>query len=185
MELRIVGGRLRGKKLQLPKALETFRPTRSRVREAIASAGLPWTAGASVLELCAGSGAFAFEILSRGAAKVTAVELDRGRAEFISEAAIALGVEESITVVEQDCVPFCAALSTAEQYDMIFFDPPYYSDTLTALLPQLFEHLTPGGLCLFEAASDDTYIESISVPASFSQRQKRYGATTLYYFEKE
>ena len=70
-EVRITGGELRGRRLQVPKA--GVRPTTGKVREAIFSM-LGSVEGARVLDLFCGTGALGIEALSRGATAATLVD---------------------------------------------------------------------------------------------------------------
>ena len=79
--MRIVGGKWKGLAVEAPEGRGTTRPTTDRNRERIASmilsaAGLDLT-GTRVLDAFAGSGAMGFELVSRGAASATFVDLDR------------------------------------------------------------------------------------------------------------
>ena len=78
-QLRIIGGDW--KRRQLPFAsIEGLRPTPDRVRETLFN-WLMWDVqNTNVLDICAGSGALAFEALSRGASKVVMIEPDRSHA---------------------------------------------------------------------------------------------------------
>src|SRR5207244_854904 len=74
--LRIIGGSLKGRRLAAPRGLET-RPLPDRIKQAL----FDWLGqrldGLVVVDCCAGSGAFAFEALSRGARRVEAIEAGR------------------------------------------------------------------------------------------------------------
>jgi len=74
-EVRIIGGAWRGRKLRFPQDT-TIRPTPDRVRETVFNWLQARLQGARVLDLYAGSGAFGFESLSRGAATATLVDAD-------------------------------------------------------------------------------------------------------------
>ena len=78
--MRVISGSARGRKLVAPEGSGT-RPTPDRVREATFNAlgSLGVVQEAAVLDLFAGSGAMGIEALSRGAARVTFVDRDRGR----------------------------------------------------------------------------------------------------------
>ena len=65
--LRIIAGEWRGRIIKAPPGSHV-RPTRDRIREAWLSIVHPYLPDARVLDLCAGSGAFGIEALSRGAA---------------------------------------------------------------------------------------------------------------------
>ena len=67
--MRITGGSARGRRLAAPgSGRDVIRPTGDRVREPLFNLRGPRPAGSRVLDLFAGTGAMAFEALSRGAA---------------------------------------------------------------------------------------------------------------------
>ena len=82
--MRITGGEFRGRILKVPKS-DAIRPTQDRVREAFFNMVAFELAGASFLDLFAGSGAVGIEALSRGARAATMVELNRRHLETLSE----------------------------------------------------------------------------------------------------
>ena len=90
---RIIAGRLGGRTVPSPPTNRT-RPTSDRVREAVFSRLDSWGAvrGSTVLDLYAGTGALAFEALSRGAEFAVLVEAHRPTAKAIGEVARALGL---------------------------------------------------------------------------------------------
>lgn len=120
--MRVVGGRLGGRRLIAPRG-ETTRPTPERVREALFSI-LGSVQGARVLDLFAGSGALAIEALSRGAVAATVVDSSRQAIAAIRRNLEAL--ELSAEVRSQPALMFLEQASRAgAQYDLVFLDPPY------------------------------------------------------------
>jgi 16S rRNA (guanine966-N2)-methyltransferase len=99
-------------------------------------------------DLCAGSGAFGFELISRGAGRVDFVENDRRYAAMIRDNAAKFGVLEKCRVVEQDVASFAG--SAQERYDIVFFDPPYDADGMAALVPTMRKLLSPDGILLYQ-----------------------------------
>ncbi len=75
-QIRIIGGRWRGRKLPVPDS-PGLRPTTDRVRETLFNWLAPVIQGARCLDCFAGSGALGLEALSRAAASVTLLEQDR------------------------------------------------------------------------------------------------------------
>jgi 16S rRNA (guanine966-N2)-methyltransferase len=129
--LRIIGGRHRGRRLQFPPGVE-IRPTPDRVRETLFNWLQPRIAGARVLDLFAGSGALGLEALSRGAGHVWFVEQSRRAAEAI-EAVAREWRETSLTVARADAVRWLEHRPAAAPFfEIVFLDPPYDSDLLSA-----------------------------------------------------
>ena len=124
-----------------------FRPTQERVRESVAEILKRRLRGAVAADVCAGSGAFGFEMLSRYAARVDFVEVGKRAALMIGENAKALGVEGRVRVVREDVRKFADGNGV---YDIIFYDPPYGDTELSALVPKLFGLVRPGGLLVYE-----------------------------------
>src|ERR1700675_3686726 len=76
-QLRIIGGRWRGRRLGF-SFIPGLRPTPGRVRETLFNWLGQDLAGATTLDLFAGSGALTFEALSRGATLGVAVDHHAG-----------------------------------------------------------------------------------------------------------
>src|SRR3989338_4511193 len=72
-QLRIIGGKWRGRKLIFPD-VPTLKPTPDRVRETVFNWLMHDIQDAYCLDLFAGSGALGFEALSRGATRVVMVD---------------------------------------------------------------------------------------------------------------
>ncbi|HCO08620.1 MAG TPA: 16S rRNA (guanine(966)-N(2))-methyltransferase RsmD, partial [Acinetobacter ursingii] len=83
-QLRIIGGEW--KRRVLPFAsINGLRPTPDRVRETLFN-WLMWDIpNATVLDVCTGSGALAFEALSRGASSVLMIEPDSTQAKILKQ----------------------------------------------------------------------------------------------------
>ncbi len=129
--LRIIGGRHRGRRLQFPAGVE-IRPTPDRVRETLFNWLQPRIAGARVLDLFAGSGALGLEALSRGAAHVSFVERSRRAADAI-EAVARDWRETSLSVIGADAFQWLERRTSADPpFDIVFLDPPYDADLLSA-----------------------------------------------------
>jgi 16S rRNA (guanine966-N2)-methyltransferase len=119
--LRIIGGALKGRRLAAPPGLAT-RPLPDRVKQAL----FDWLGqrldGLHVIDCCAGSGAFAFEALSRGAARVEAIEPGRHAVPVLRANAAKLGDPPGLVVHARS---FQAVLPTLHDVDLVFADPPF------------------------------------------------------------
>lgn len=102
----------------------TARPTTDFARENIFNVleNMEDFEGKKALDLFSGTGAIAFEFLSRGCASVTAVETASTQANFIRSVAEKLH-DTNLKVVKGDAFRFCA--TCREKFDFIFADPPY------------------------------------------------------------
>jgi len=134
--MRITGGRARGIPIGSGKG-PGLRPATDRAREAVFSSLGARVAGARVLDLFAGTGAYGLDALSRGAAEAVFVEKHPRTAALIRDnlAALArsLGAAPVATVRATDAlVPLPGA-----RFDLIFADPPY--EAIRTLAPALFD----------------------------------------------
>ena len=168
--MQIIAGIHRGAKLTAPPS-STTRPTGARVREALFSllnSRLGGLDGVRVLDLFCGSGALAFEALSRGAAAAVLVEKDRRAANIARQNARRLGEVHRCDVRVQPVARALDALArsalgtsskdlkcdtqepeinkslgpTAGLFDLVFADPPYEGDGLA----QVFQRIGGPGL---------------------------------------
>jgi 16S rRNA (guanine(966)-N(2))-methyltransferase RsmD len=135
--MRIIGGVHRGRRLRT-LAGSMMRPTSDRLRETLFNVLAPRIKASRFLDVCAGSGAVGIEALSRGASEVTFIDHSRAACDLISANLSVLGIDAGARVV---CRNASAALRTLEQasqqFDIIFFDPPYSSDIHPLVLAQL------------------------------------------------
>ncbi len=104
-----------------------MRPTSDRVREAVFSvlASRDAVAGATVVDLFAGTGALGIEALSRGAVAATFVDHARRAVQSIEANLAATGFTCRATVVQADAL---AWLEAGPAMDLAFADPPYAFD---------------------------------------------------------
>ena len=173
---RIIAGTHRGRRLRVPAGTGT-RPTADRAREGLFSSlqSLLDLDGAVVLDLYAGSGALGLEALSRGAARATLVE--NAPAALTALRANVTDLDLPGTVVDADADRFLAGSVTP--YDLVLVDPPYELD-VDPVLAGLRPWLTERGVLVVERR---TRGPAPAVPAGFvSERDRRYGEATLWYF---
>jgi 16S rRNA (guanine966-N2)-methyltransferase len=102
-DLRIVGGKFRGRKLKYdPFRIgddPVTRPMKHRVRESIFNLVSQGSEGRHALDLFAGTGALGLEALSRGAVHATFIERHVPTARVIEENIKSLGVEAQATLL--------------------------------------------------------------------------------------
>jgi 16S rRNA (guanine966-N2)-methyltransferase len=129
---RIVSGIWGGRRLVVPPS-RRVRPTAERVREAWLNILSPELAGASVVDLCAGSGALGLEALSRGAAHATFVETHPDSLSALHSNIAGLAAMTRTTVRRIDAVRFVAGLS-AGTFQVALADPPFATDIAEQLV---------------------------------------------------
>jgi 16S rRNA (guanine966-N2)-methyltransferase len=121
--MRIVGGTLRSRALKAPRG-ESTRPTSDKVRQALFDVLGPLDE-VRVLDLWSGSGALAFEAISRGAASAVCVESARHAVSCIEENAASLGLASRVTVVGRRIEEATASLATQGPFELVLADPPW------------------------------------------------------------
>ncbi|MCB1683245.1 MAG: 16S rRNA (guanine(966)-N(2))-methyltransferase RsmD [Pseudomonadales bacterium] len=151
-EVRIIGGRWRGRKLKFPES-QDLRPTLGRVRETLFNWLNRAVLDARCLDLFAGSGALGFEALSRGAAEVVLVD----QAPRVAAALRASADRLEATSATIHCETAEAFLNRDHSsWDLVFFDPPFrYPDSDRLLELILKDHLAPNGLIYIERSGKD------------------------------
>jgi len=122
--LRIVAGRLRGRRLSVPSD-PSLRPTSDKVREALFNILGQDLTGFDVLDLYAGSGAFGFEAISRGARRAIFVEASSATALALRRSAEELGVEHEARVIVGRVENVLDRARLGGPFHVIFADPPY------------------------------------------------------------
>ncbi|MBD1866157.1 16S rRNA (guanine(966)-N(2))-methyltransferase RsmD [Cyanobacteria bacterium FACHB-471] len=177
MSLRIYGNR----SLKTLPGLAT-RPTPARVREALFNIWQGKIEGCRWLDLCAGSGAMGAEALSRGASAIVGIEQSGAACTVIQQnwQRVAHG-NQTFQVIRADVVKRLPALA-GQQFDRIYFDPPYAGQLYQPVLEAIAHHhlLATNGELAAEHSPDYALPEAI---ASLQIcRQKTYGNTALTFY---
>jgi 16S rRNA (guanine966-N2)-methyltransferase len=153
---RIIGGKLRGRKLSYAVDSRT-RPMKERVREAVFNLLGPGVAGKHAIDLFAGTGALGFEAISRSAASATFVERHFPTANVIKRNAEALGVLDQCSILPANTLLWSKRLPELPSIPwVVFCSPPYelyVSQTaeMLALIEQLLRHAPAESMFAVEA----------------------------------
>ena len=134
--LRIVGGRLRGRKFRY-SGDERTRPMKDRAREAVFNLIGPAIKGTYAIDLFAGTGALALEAVSRGSLRSLAIERHFPSADLITQNAKELGSEEQVDVFAGDTFIWGRRLpDLGTDPCVVFCSPPYalYTDRAEDML---------------------------------------------------
>jgi 16S rRNA (guanine966-N2)-methyltransferase len=151
-QVRIIGGRYRGRKLPVADA-PGLRPTPDRVRETLFNWLGQNLTGWHCLDLFAGSGALGFEAASRGAASVILVEHAAPIARSLQKAADTLN-DPALRVVCADALAFLKKPPATSPVDLVFLDPPYGQGWLDRVMMPLLPHLAADARLYIEAEND-------------------------------
>lgn len=182
--MRIVAGKNKGRALIAPAGDDT-RPTLGRARQSLfdilehgkfSASGESLLPDAKVLEAFAGSGAFGFEALSRGAAFATMIDTSRAAQSAQQRNAVALGETKSCRILGGDATQ----PPKGEAQDLVFLDPPYHSGLAPRALIALAAAgwIGPDTLCIVELASKETF----AVPEGFTVLdERRYGPAKFVF----
>ena len=184
--LRIVGGSLRGRKLQYSGDMRT-RPMKDRVREAVFNLLGPQVAGSHAIDLFAGTGALGIEAISRGASKGTFIERHLPTAKLIERNAEALGVRELVEVVFGDAFIWSSRFKIDEPTPLtVFCSPPYdfYVERREAMLEMVrrWVEVLPVGSQIVVEADERFAMDSLPDAAAWDVRE--YPPAVVAIFEK-
>jgi 16S rRNA (guanine966-N2)-methyltransferase len=129
--LRIIAGDWRGRKLPIVTS-DGLRPTGDRLRETLFNWLAPWLPGSRCLDLFAGSGALAFEALSRGAASATMLESHREVVRQLRANCTTLATPKA-DIIEADALSWLnrerqSDSAALDVFDLVFVDPPFAAD---------------------------------------------------------
>lgn len=176
--MRIIRGKFGRRRFDVPSNI-TARPTTDFARENIFNVieNIIDIEGIDALDLFAGTGAITFELLSREAASVTAVEKAATQLRFIEKTAATLKVDNLRLI----CGDVFKYLSMARQnsFDFVFADPPYdmprFEDVPAMVLNSNI--IRPGGIFIIEHSKKHDFS---ALPGFHSHRV--YGSVNFSIF---
>lgn len=178
--MRIIGGRLGGRRISPPAQMPHTRPTTDIAKEGlfnILQNNLDFEE-LKTLDLFGGTGCISYELASRGVQDLTVVEMDNRMFDFIKKTAAELKLE-NLKVVKLDVFRFVE--TAGEKYDFIFAGPPYALAAIDDLPRKIFERglLNAGGWFVLEHTPRNDY-------KTFAHylREKNYGTTIFSIFEQ-
>lgn len=186
--MRIVGGTLSGRKL-LPPLSRTTRPMMDRVREALFNilTHHDWGkeigdvfAATEILDAFCGTGALAYEAISRGAKHAILFDKDYQALQVAKKNADNLGITKHCTFMQMDTL---APPKTKQACKLIFLAPPYKKDLIPPAMNALdkAKWIDRHALIVAETAKK----EELEIPEGFALLFTRfYGDTALHFIRK-
>ncbi|ERN40723.1 RNA methyltransferase, RsmD family [Rubidibacter lacunae KORDI 51-2] len=157
------------------------RPTASRVRSSVFDIWQARISDCRWLDLCAGSGSMGAEALCRGAALAVGIE-QSGRACRIVRRNWQQVADDSRFRLLRGDIRLVLPTLCGEQFDCIYFDPPYNSDLYAKVLKTATDIgvLDPEGE--LAAEYDPKRWTPIAVKGLELCRQKTYGNTAIAFY---
>ena len=175
--MRIIAGRLGGLQFSSPKGNRTH-PMSERVRGALFNS-LGDVTNCKVLDAYAGSGAVAFEAVSRGATQVVAVDSDKNAVNAMKKSVEKLKLNNRCKVTLAN-ISSWSDNNREMTFDLVIIDPPYDKIKL-AVIQKLTKHIGDQGLFIVswpgkaeQPHFDDLEIEGI----------KDYGDPQLIFYRR-
>jgi 16S rRNA (guanine966-N2)-methyltransferase len=177
--VRIVAGTHRGRPLAGPKG-PGLRPTADRVRESLFNLLGQFFEGGEVLDLYAGTGALAFEALSRGMRRAVLVDPGAESARLVAENARVLGMEQSIELLRMPVARAVPRLvAEGRRFALVFADPPYAEEVAAEVARAVGEGrlLAEGGTLVVEHGRREVPPDSVAGLKRVDSR--RFGDTVV------
>ena len=177
--MRIIGGIYRGRKLSRV-GKKTTRETADMVREAVFNM-IKINKETVVLDLFAGSGAYALEAISRGAKRAITVDHDIDAVKIIRQNVRLFGEPERVVVIKSDYQKFLKS-PVGHPYNIVFLDPPYVLNVYEDIMTSLSDHITYGGYVVCESMKK---VKLPQVIAHFEKvKDKTYGIKRITIYRK-
>lgn len=175
--MRIYGNRL----LKTLPGQQT-RPTSARVREALFNIWQTQVEGSRWLDLCAGNGTIGAEALCRNITLLVGIEHNRRACKMIQENWKKVATTEQKWQILQGDVQDKLHDLQGQEFDLIYFDPPYASALYNPVLSEISKLglLTAEGEIAVEHNPKQWKAEEITGLKVI--RQKKYGNTALTFF---
>lgn len=181
--MHIFSGALKGRKILSPKG-KTVRPTSGRTREAIFNilthgnfldGNKTAIENSNVLDLYCGSGALAFEAISRGASHAVCIDIENINLEMVRQNAQKMGIEKQITCIRSDSSNPPPARMACQ---LVFIDPPYATGLAEKTLKNIASTNWLADKAIIVMELDKK--EDVAIPEAFEALdERRYGITKL------
>lgn len=176
--MRIIGGRLKGRRIIAPKSLPV-RPTTDFAKEALFNVLNHQVnyQDISLLDLFSGTGNISYEFASRGCSSILSVEQNFQCLKYIRKTAEELELPINTYKANVFKILDKEARST---YSLIFADPPYENDKLTTIPDLIFNNgwLKDEGILIVEHGPHTSFKNH-----EHFVDQRSYGHVNFSFFE--
>ncbi len=176
--MRIISGYYKGRKLNLPKNF-ALRPTTDMAKESLFNILRNHIDFEEIdaLDLFSGTGSISYELVSRGAKSVLAVEQNGQHIRFIESIIQKLEIE-NMRILRMDVFSFFK--TNKRDFDLVFADPPYDLPELENIPDQIFSNnmLKSEGLFVLEHPR----LSSFRTHPNFFEH-RNYGSVNFSFFK--
>lgn len=187
-KLRVIGGDMRGRIIHYHGEQFT-RPMKDNIRENLFNILGPAIKGKICFDLFAGTGALAFESISRGASKAFAIERSKKALSYIENTAGEFGCESRLNVLFGDAFrlgPELLGPPDVETPWVVFLCPPYALwteslESMNRLIRCFMSHAPPGSHLVAE--TEKSFDQEKLFKTTWDVRE--YGGTRLAFAEPE
>ncbi len=183
--MRIIGGKLKGKKIFEPKDKIT-RPLKDLAKESIFNILRHSNKfhinlkDAIILDLFAGVGSFGLETLSRGSKKVVFIENYINVLEILKKNISNLKLNSKSEIIKDDIFENDIFKKLNQKFDIIFLDPPFKEKKISFIFSEIkkFNILKKNGILIIHRNSKQMEV----FPKSFSiLDEKKYGISKIIF----
>lgn len=175
--MRVIAGSLKSREFKSPRGHKTH-PMSDKVRGALFNV-LGGIEGLAFLDAFAGSGALAFEAVSRGAKSVTAIDKDSSAHKVLEQNVRELGLK-SVKVVKANTGGW-SGRNIEKKFDILLLDPPYNELQIDLVERLIKRHLKPSGLAVLSFPGN---VEPEKLTNAEIAAYKNYGDAQLVFYRK-
>lgn len=157
------------------------------IREAVFSILGEKVEGAGVVDMFAGTGVFGLEALSRGADFAVFVEKSPRMVGIIKENLEKLNLKEKAKIWQEDALKAVGRLPRCQGLDIVFLDPPFFSEHGPRVLKGLLQSLYPYGSLIVRVHKKESWPEEVfqAFGKGWCRSKDRvYGESKLLFFER-
>ena len=177
--MRIVSGKLKGRRIIAPKKLPV-RPTTDRAKEAlfnILNSRMNFKQ-LSVIDLFAGIGSISLEFASRGTENITSIDQNYNCIQFLNKTAEELDI--NLNIIKANAFEFVA--NQKLHADLVFADPPYDMGTgqFLALIEEILKPSNEVKLCIIEHSKHTDLSSGLHYLET-----RNYGGSSFSFFSED
>jgi 16S rRNA (guanine966-N2)-methyltransferase len=197
MNMRVVTGEAKGRRLKGPKTIGT-RPIIERVKQALFNILSVRVEDARFLDLFAGTGSVGIEALSRGAARATFIEMNHKVLALVRENLQITGLADRAETLHMDAFKFLQTqnrplvspweTNAKYEYDMIYVAPPQYEEMAARALSMLDGSpvVASQGLVIVQIhPKERPGVVAVPLQHLSLTDERRYGSTLLMFFARK